>query len=153
MKGLIVRILQSRSRHGGFTLVEIMVVVVIIGMLAGLVGPRLMGQSDEARVTSTRVQIKNIEQALQLYQLHNGFFPSTSQGLEALIKAPTMPPVPKNFQQGGYLNARSVPKDAWGRDFMYNCPGELGEYDIISYGRDGREGGTGVDADITNWDQ
>lgn len=144
---------MTSRRRSGFTLVEIMVVVVIIGMLAALVGPRLMGQTDEARITNTRVQIKNIEQALQLYQLHNGNFPTTAQGLDALVKAPTIPPVPRNYAKGGYLNAKSVPKDAWGNDFIYISPGENGtEYDIISYGRDGREGGSGVDADISNWD-
>lgn len=142
-----------RARSGGFTLVEIMVVVVIIGMLAALVGPRLIGQSDEARVTSARVQIENFSQALQLYQLQNGFFPTTNQGLIALVEQTTMPPIPKTFPKGGYLNSRSVPKDPWGNDYVYICPGRIGEYDIISYGRDGREGGEGVDADITNWDK
>lgn len=140
------------GRRGGFTLVEIMVVVVIIGMLAALVGPRLMGQSDEARVKTTQVQIKNLEQTLELFHLNNGFFPTTDQGLAALIEKPTMPPEPRNYPSGGYLNAKSVPKDAWDNDFIYLCPGEAGDYDIISYGRDGREGGEGVDADISNWD-
>lgn len=130
-----------------------MVVVVIIGMLAALVGPRVMGQSDEARVTATKTQIASIAQAVQLYQLQNsGMLPTTNQGLQALIEKPTMPPVPKNYATGGYLNAKTLPKDAWGNDFVYLCPGEKGEYDIISYGRDGREGGEGLDADITNWD-
>lgn len=140
------------KKRTGFTLVEIMVVVVIIGLLAAVVGPRLMGQSDEARVTSTRVQIQNIVQALELFHLHNGFFPTTNQGLQALIEKPTMPPEPRNYPKGGYLNAKSLPKDAWGNDFHYLCPGERGEFDVISYGRDGREGGTELDADITNWD-
>ncbi len=140
------------GRRSGFTLVEIMVVVVIIGMLAALVGPRLIGQSDEAKVQTTRVQIKNLEQALELFHLNNGFFPTTNQGLIALIEKPTMPPEPRNFPNGGYLNAKSVPTDAWDNDFIYLCPGELGDYDIISYGRDGREGGEGMDADISNWD-
>jgi general secretion pathway protein G len=142
----------STGKHGGFTLVEIMVVVVIIGMLAALVGPRLMGQTDEARITNTRVQIKNLEQTLELFHLQNGFFPTTDQGLIALIEKPTMPPIPRNYPNGGYLNAKSVPSDAWGNEFIYLCPGEQGDYDIISYGRDGNEGGEGVNADITNWD-
>lgn len=144
--------LSIRGAHAGFTLIEIMVVVVIIGMLAALVGPRVMGQSDEARVTSTRTQIASIVQAVQLYQLQNGVPPTTNQGLQALIEKPTMPPVPRNYPNGGYLNSKTLPKDAWGNDFIYLCPGERGEYDIISYGRDGREGGEGLDADITNWD-
>ena len=143
--------LKTRKRSG-FTLVEIMVVVVIIGMLAALVGPRLMGQSDEARITTTRTQIKNIEQALELFHLNNGFFPTTDQGLIALIQKPTMPPEPRNYPNGGYLNAKSVPKDAWGNDFIYLCPGDEGDYDVVSYGKDGREGGEGVNADISNWD-
>ena len=143
--------IRTRKRSG-FTLVEIMVVVVIIGMLAALVGPRLMGQSDEAKIKTTRVQIKNLEQTLELFHLNNGFFPTTDQGLIALIQKPTMPPEPRNYPSGGYLNSKSVPKDAWGNDFIYLCPGDQGDYDIISYGRDGREGGDGVDADISNWD-
>ncbi|MDL2263623.1 type II secretion system major pseudopilin GspG [Synergistaceae bacterium OttesenSCG-928-I11] len=139
-------------KRSGFTLVEIMVVVVIIGMLAALVGPRLMGQSDEAKIKTTRVQIKNLEQTLELFHLNNGFFPTTDQGLIALIEKPTMPPEPRNYPSGGYLNSKSVPKDAWGNDFIYLCPGDQGDYDIISYGRDGREGGEGVNADISNWD-
>lgn len=140
----------ARSARRGFTLVEIMVVVVIIGMLAALVGPRLMGQSDDARITTTKVQIKQIEQALQLFQLNNGFFPTTAQGLQALIEKPTMPPIPRNYREGGYLNSKTVPTDAWGNPFDYMCPGRHGEYDIISRGRDGQEGGEGVDSDITN---
>lgn len=142
---------MRRSRRAGFTLVEIMVVVVIIGLLAALVGPRLIGQSDTAKITATKAQIKNIEQALELYHLNNGFFPTTDQGLIALIEKPTMHPEPKNYQRGGYLNSKSVPKDAWGNDFVYMCPGEEGDYDIVSLGADGREGGEGVNSDFSNW--
>jgi general secretion pathway protein G len=140
------------KKRSGFTLVEIMVVVVIIGLLAALVAPRLIGQSEEAKRTTTKVQIKNLQQTLELFHLNNGFFPTTDQGLTALIEKPTIPPEPKNYQRGGYLNARSVPKDPWGNDYIYICPGDNGDYDIISYGADGREGGEDNNADITNWD-
>lgn len=142
---------MRKARRAGFTLVEIMVVVVIIGLLAALVGPRLIGQSDAAKVTTTKTQIKQLEQALELFHLNNGFFPTTDQGLQALITKPTIPPEPKNYQKGGYLNAKSLPKDAWGNDFIYMCPGEQGDYDILSFGADGREGGEDAQSDISNW--
>jgi general secretion pathway protein G len=129
-----------------------MVVVVIIGMLAGLIGANVFRQSEAAKVTAAKVQIKNFDQALQLFHLNNGFFPITEQGLRALVEKPTIRPEPMNYQKGGYLTAKSVPKDPWGNDFIYICPGEIGEYDIISLGADGREGGTDTAADITNWD-
>jgi general secretion pathway protein G len=141
-----------KGKKLGFTLVEIMVVVVIIGLLAALIGPRLVGQSEVAKITATKTQIKNFEQSLELYHLNNGFFPTTNQGLDALIAKPTMPPEPKNYQSGGYLRARAVPKDPWGNDYIYICPGENGDYDIISFGSDGREGGQDGAADISNWD-
>ena len=142
----------AKNARRGFTLVEIMVVVVIIGMLAALVGPKVIGNTDQAKRTTTTTQIKNFEQALELYHLHNGFFPTTDQGLIALIEKPTMQPEPKNYAKGGYLKAKAVPKDPWGNDYVYLCPGREGEYDIISYGADGREGGEDGNADITNWD-
>lgn len=140
----------SGRKRSGFTLVEIMVVVVIIGLLAALVGPRLIGQSDDAKIRTTRVQISNFEQSLELYHLNNGRFPTTDQGLMALVEKPTIPPEPRNYQKGGYM--KKLAKDAWGNDFIYTCPGKKGDYDIISYGADGQEGGEGVDADISNWD-
>jgi general secretion pathway protein G len=129
-----------------------MVVVVIIGLLAALVGPRVIGQSEAAKVTAAKTQIKSFEQALELFHLNNGFFPTTAQGLRALVEKPAIRPEPMNYQKGGYINARSVPKDQWGNDFIYICPGENGDYDIISLGADGREGGTDAAADITNRD-
>jgi general secretion pathway protein G len=142
----------AHKKRGGFTLVEIMVVVVIIGLLAALVAPRLVGQSETARITAAKTQMKNFSQALELFHLNNGFFPTTDQGLAALISKPAVPPVPKNYQNGGYLNAKSVPRDPWGGEYIYLCPGENGDYDIISFGSDGREGGEGGAADISNWD-
>ncbi|MDR1885151.1 MAG: type II secretion system major pseudopilin GspG [Synergistaceae bacterium] len=142
--------MQGGGKHGGFTLVEIMVVVVIIGMLAAIIGPRLIGQSEQAKVTATKTQITKIEQSLELFHLNNGFFPTTQQGLKALIEKPTTPPEPRNYQRGGYLNSRTLPKDAWGNEYIYVCPGERGDYDIISLGADGKEGGEDNNADITN---
>lgn len=138
------------KRHSGFTLIEIMIVVVIIGMLSALVGPRLVGQSDEAKIKTTAIQISQLEQVLGLFQLDNGFFPTTEQGLAALVKAPSIPPEPMNYKKGGYM--KKVPKDAWGRPFIYICPGTHGDFDIISYGSDGAEGGEGNAKDITNWE-
>ena len=138
------------KKRRGFTLIEIMVVVVIIGLLSALVGPRLMGQSDEAKRKTTQTQISQLEQVLGLYYLDNGFYPTTAQGLEALIKEPTTPPEPLNYKKGGYM--KKVPKDAWGREFVYTAPGEHGDFDILSYGADGQEGGSGANADITNWE-
>ena len=138
------------KKRRGFTLIEIMVVVVIIGLLSALVGPRLMGQSDEAKRKTTQTQIAQLEQVLGLYYLDNGFYPTTSQGLEALVKEPTMPPEPLNYKKGGCM--KKVPKDAWGREFVYTAPGEHGDVDILSYGADGQEGGSGANADIANWD-
>ena len=142
----------AKTARRGFTLVEIMVVVVIIGLLAALVGPRLIGQSETAKITAARTQIKNFEQSLELFHLNNGFFPTTDQGLMALIEKPTMQPEPKNYQKGGYLNAKALPKDPWGNEYVYLCPGQQGDYDIISYGADGREGGEDSNKDISNWD-
>jgi len=140
------------NKKPGYTLVEIMVVVVIIGLIAAVVGPRLVGQSEAARITTTRTQIRNFEQSLELFHLNNGFFPTTDQGLAALVSKPTIPPEPRNYQAGGYLRARSVPKDPWGNDYIYLYPGEIGEYDIVSYGPAGR-GRSDQSALITNWDQ
>ena len=135
-------------RRKGFTLIEIMVVVVIIGLLSALVGPRLMGQSDTAKRKTTETQIAQIEQTLGLFYLDNGFYPNTNQGLEALISKPTGQPEPLNYPDGGYM--KRMPKDAWGRDFVYIYPSDNGDYEIISYGADGTEGGEGAAADISS---
>ncbi len=140
---------KNRKRRG-FTLIEIMVVVVIIGLLSALVGPQLMGQSDEAKRKTTQTQIAQLDQILGLYYLDNGFYPTTSHGLEALVTKPMTLPEPLNYAEDGYM--KKMPKDAWGRDFIYVCPGEHGDYDIMSYGADGQEDGDGAAADITNWE-
>ena len=137
-------------RHRGFTIIEIMVVVVIIGLLATLVIPRVIGRGDEAKRTAAQVQIKEVEQALDLYHLDNGFYPTQDQGLDALVSRPNLPPEPQNYRTGGYL--KKVPKDPWGREFIYRMPGDHGEYDLLSYGPDGQEGGEEKNKDITNWE-
>ncbi|NLL36352.1 MAG: type II secretion system major pseudopilin GspG [Fretibacterium sp.] len=140
---------QTRwMRRKGFTLIEIMVVVVILGLLAALVIPRIGPQVDEAKRTTAQTQISSLENALEMYNLHNGFYPSTQQGLEALVKAPTTSPIPKNFLEGGYL--KKVPEDPWGNPYIYR--NRSGRIEIISMGPDGEEGGEGKNADISNLD-
>ncbi len=136
----------------GFTLIEIMVVIVILALLASLVGPKLIGRSDDAKITDTKVQIKNIETALKLYKLDSGSYPTTEQGLAALITKPTIGLIPKNYKSEGYLESKKLPKDPWGNDYVYISPGEHGDFDIYSYGADGVKGGEGNAADITSWD-
>ncbi len=136
--------------RAGFTLIEIMVVIVILGLLAALVVPKLIGRTEEAKKTQSRVQIKHIQQALELFKLDNGFFPGTDQGLEALVRVPDAGRIPKNYRKGGYLDR--IPKDPWGNPYVYVSPGTHDDYDISSYGADGVAGGDGEDADINSWD-
>ena len=143
----------TRCGRRGFTLIELMVVIVILGILAGLIIPRIMGRPDEARQAKARIMIEGIETALKLYRLDNGFYPTTDQGLRALVEASTIPPIPRNWREGGYLEKGKVPKDPWGNDFAYLCPGAQGEFDLLSYGADGQPGGEGKNKDITNWAQ
>lgn len=145
--------MDSIRNRNGFTLIEIMVVIVILALLAALVGPKLMGRTDDAKITDARVQIKNMETALKLYKLDNGNFPSTEQGLGALVAKPTVGIIPKNYKEGGYLESQKVPKDPWGNDYLYVSPGEHGDYDLFSYGADGAKGGEGKNADIASWEQ
>lgn len=144
--------MKQLKNRGGFTLIEIMVVIVILALLAALVGPKLMGRTDDAKMTDARVQIKNIETALKLYKLDTGNFPSTEQGLSALVAKPTVGIIPNSYKEGGYLESHKVPKDPWGNDYIYVSPGEHGDYDLSSYGGDGVKGGEGKNADISSWD-
>ncbi|HXE97200.1 MAG TPA: type II secretion system major pseudopilin GspG [Dongiaceae bacterium] len=144
--------MQLVHNKKGFTLIEIMVVIVILALLAALVGPKLMGRTDDAKITDARVQIKNIETALKLYKLDTGNYPTTEQGLAALVSIPTVGVIPKNFKEGGYLESKKIPKDPWGNDYLYVSPGEHGDYDLYSYGADGVKGGEGKNTDITSWD-
>jgi len=135
----------------GFTLIELMVVIVILGILAAVIAPRLIGRTDEAKVTEAKVQIKNFETALKLYKLDNGHYPSTEQGLEALVAKPTTGLIAVHWREGGYLEKKSVPKDPWGNTYLYSSPGLSGDFDIISLGADGARGGDGFDKDLESW--
>ena len=136
----------------GFTLIEIMVVIVILALLAALVGPKILGRTDDAKIQTTKTQIRSLESALKLYKLDNGVYPTTEQGLNALVAKPTVGVAPKNYKEGGYLESKQVPKDGWGNDYIYVSPGENGDYDLYSYGADGVKGGEGKNADINSWD-
>ena len=142
----------SCSNRKGFTLLEIIVVVFILSILVALVAPRIIGRTDDARITDAKLQIKNLEMALKLFKLDNGFYPDTQQGLEALIEKPTVGRIPLKYRDGGYLEQKKIPPDPWGNPYVYLCPGLHGDFDIVSYGADGKEGGEGKDADIKNWD-
>jgi general secretion pathway protein G len=136
----------------GFTLIELMVVIVILGILAGLIIPRIMGRPDEARRAKARLQIESIETALKLYKLDNGNYPTTEQGLQALVEQPSIGAIVKNWRQGGYLEKGKVPKDPWDKDFVYISPGAHGDYDFSSLGADGEPGGEGKNKDINSWE-
>lgn len=142
----------GKRGQGGFTLIEIMVVVVIIGILIGLVAPNILGRVDKARVTAAKADIATLEQALEMYRLDNHAYPSTDQGLEALVTKPSGEPDARNWNPEGYLKKKKVPLDPWGRAYQYVSPGQDNRpYDLYSFGADGREGGEGYDADIGNW--
>jgi general secretion pathway protein G len=134
----------------GFTLIELMVVIIILGILAGLIVPRLMDEPDKARAVKAKAQIQSFTMALNKYRLDNGDYPSTEQGLQALVTKPGTGKVPTNYPDKGYLS--KVPKDPWNHDYIYASPGEHGDFDLISYGADGREGGDGKNADIRSWE-
>jgi len=136
----------------GFTFLELMVVIFILSLLVGIVGPRLIGRSDEARVVETKMQIRNFETALNLYKLDTGFYPETEQGLAALIEKPATGKIPENYRMDGYLDKKKVPHDPWHNPYIYICPGSHGDYDLISYGGDGKAGGEKNGKDITNWE-
>ena len=152
---------QACGGAAGFTFIEIMVVVAILAILAALVVPRIMGRTDDAKRTAAKVQIRNIEGALQLYKLDNGVYPSTEQGLKALVEKPSVGVIPKKWKIGGYLP--KLPEDPWANPYKYLSPsqspiqssgqssGLKAEYEIISLGTDGEVGGEGINADITNW--
>ncbi len=145
------KIMSSPTFDSGFTLLEIIVVVFILSLLVAIVGPRIIGKTDDARITEAKVQIRNYETALKLFKLDNGYYPDTEQGLEALVKKAEKGKLPNNYREGGYLEQKKIPQDPWGNPYIYISPGLHGDFDIISYGADGKEGGEGKDADITNW--
>ncbi len=141
---------KRRARQSGFTLVEIMVVVMIIGILGALVAPKVIGRLGESRVTAARTDIASLSQALKLYKLDNQRYPTTEQGLKALTEKPTTGPAANGWKTGGYLE--KLPLDPWKNGYQYLSPGVKGEVDVYSFGADGQPGGTGDDADIGSWE-
>ncbi len=139
---------MAKIQHG-FSLVEILVVLVIMGLLISVVAPTVLNRADEARVQKAYADFKNIETSLKIYRLDNYVYPTTEQGLEALVEPSSLDPEPRNFKTGGYL--QEVPYDPWGRPYLYLSPGENGEIDIYSLGADGLSGGDGQNEDIGNW--
>ena len=139
----------STRRQDGFTLIEIMVVVIILGILAAIVAPNVIGRIDDAQITRVQQDLRGIENALKFYKLDNFVYPTSEQGLEALVTRPNDPNL-RNWKAGGYLDR--LPKDPWGKEYLYLNPGQNGEFDVYTMGRDGRPGGEGIDADIGNWE-
>ena len=135
------------QKQRGFSLIEIMVVVIILGILASLVVPKIMSRPDDARAVKAKHDVLGLQNALDLYRLDNGVYPTTDQGLGALVKKPSSTPAPRNWKP--YL--KSLPKDPWGHDYMYLNPGQHGEVDVFTYGANGQPSGTGVNAEIGNW--
>ncbi|MFA5073835.1 MAG: type II secretion system major pseudopilin GspG [Nitrospirota bacterium] len=140
------------NRQKGFTLIEIMVVIIILGLLAGLVLPKFMGQEEKAKIEVAKTQIRSLENALHAFKLDNGFYPTTDQGLQALIIKPEIGRIPSKWRDGGYLSPARIPKDPWDKEYVYLSPGsENREYEIVSYGPDGEQGGEGKNTDIVSW--
>jgi len=148
----MMKIFRMKRNERGFTLIELMVVIVILGILAGLIIPRIMGRPDEARRAKARMQIESIDTALKLYRLDSGNYPTTEQGLQALVEQPAVGPPARNWRQGGYLERGKVPKDPWDNDFVYISPGAHGDFDLSSLGADGEPGGEGKNKDINSWE-
>ena len=144
---------KIRVNHNGFTLLELMVVVIILGILALYIGPKIMGEPEKAKRVKAKMDIATLETALKMYKLDNGRYPSTDQGLQSLVAVPDSGVIPKNWRKGGYLEKNKVPKDPWGNEFVYISPGVHGDFDLISYGLDGVPGGeSDEDKDINNWE-
>lgn len=141
----------ARRAARGFTLIEIMVVITILGILAALIVPRVVGRTDDARIAAAKQDVAQLMSALKLYRLDNGRYPTSEQGLKALLEKPTLDPIPNNWKTGGYIERSTLPRDPWGKEYQFLSPGLKGEVDIYSFGRDGQVGGEGPDADVGNW--
>ncbi len=143
---------RDTAVEAGFTLIELLVVLVIIGILAGYIGPKIMGHPEEAKRTKATMQIQGIDTALKMYKLDNGMYPSTEQGLQALVEAPSIGQLPPKWREGGYLEKGTVPLDPWGNEFVYLSPGLNGDFDLSSYAADNEAGGEDEGRDINNWE-
>lgn len=152
MKPQHVDALKTSQNASGFTLIELLVVLVIIGVLAGYIGPKIMGRPEEAKRTKASLQIRGMETALKMYKLDNGHYPSTEQGLQALVEPPSTGILPPKWRDGGYMEKGKLPLDPWGNDFVYLSPGLNSDFDLSSYGNDGESGGEGDARDVNNWE-
>ena len=152
MKAQQTDVSKTSQKASGFTLIELLVVLVIIGVLAGYIGPKIMGRPEEAKRTKAGLQIQAIETALKMYKLDNGHYPSTEQGLQALVEPPSTGKLPPKWRDGGYMEKGKVPLDPWGNDFVYLSPGLNSDFDLSSYGNDGESGGEGDAKDVNNWE-
>lgn len=138
--------------NSGFTLIELLVVIVVLGLLAGMIAPKIIGRTDDAKFVRAKGDIQSLSTAIDMYKLDSGIYPDTEQGLQALIEAPASGTLPKKWKKGGYLQKRKLPKDPWGNDYVYICPGAHGDYDISSYGADGISGGEDNNRDVNSWE-
>ena len=144
--------LNKKNSEKGFTLIEIMVVIIILGILASFVAVNVVDRVEDAKRTKAQGQIEIFRSALKLYKLDNGSYPSTEQRLEALVSKPEVGTLPRKWREGGYLEGSKIPKDPWGNDYIYLSPGIYGDFDIMSYGDDNAQGGEGKDADVNSWE-
>lgn len=136
----------------GFSLIELMVVIVILGILASQIAPRILDRIGTSKISKAKMDIAHLTTALKMYKVDNGVYPTTEQGLSALIEAPETGTLPRNYNKDGYLESKRVPQDPWQRDFIFISPGANGDFDIISYGADGEQGGEGENQDINSWE-
>jgi general secretion pathway protein G len=143
------RVIASKRHKAGFSLIEILVVLMILGLLISIIAPNVLGRADEARVQKVFADFSAIQTALRMYRLDNYDYPSSEQGLQALVERPALAPVPRNWKNDGYLE--SLPVDPWGNAYLYLSPGQNGAYDIFTFGADGVRGGEGQNADLGNW--
>lgn len=146
-----VKMKQVKKQQSGFTLTEILIALAIVAIMGTVVTLSLLGNTDRAMVTKLKSDIGTIQQALEQYSLDNGFYPTTDQGLQALINRPNGEPVPTQYSRGGYLGSKSIPKDPWKQQYLYISPGANGDYDLFTFGKDRRQGGEGENKDIGNW--